>query len=47
MVFKDLITSTKMGWDEENNTVVGSEENWRNAIAVNPHFRYTLSIYFG
>ena len=36
-VFKDLITSTGMGWDEQNNTVVGSEENWRNAIAVNHH----------
>ena len=36
-VFKDLITSTGMRWDEQNNTVVRSEENWHNAIAVNPY----------
>ena len=39
-IFSQLLQHTGLGWDAETNTVSGSDEVWRNVIAVSELFGY-------
>ncbi|KAF5477708.1 hypothetical protein F2P56_004325 [Juglans regia] len=38
-LFTDLMGQTGMGWNPKTNTMIGSTENWANALKVNPSFQ--------